>query len=143
MPLVTDYVHPDEPCYGGYGGPLMRQVGKGQDWRWCEVVRVIRGDEKAEYLLDLGPAELYEHVPPHMIPSFGENKVGKVMEMLERHRFDTHWVNRSEEMLAESTLIADAIRQNEQMHEIIRNRSSFGPGGHIQRNGYSRKRLYR
>ena len=136
--IVTDYVLPDEPCWGGYGGPLMRQVGKGQDWRWCEVVRVIRGDEKAEYLVDIGPAELYSHVPPHMIPSFGENKVGHVLEMLERHRNDLYWVKRAQEMQAENTLIDDAIREAMQIHEIIHNRSTFGPAGRVQRNGYSR-----
>lgn len=138
--LVTDYVHPDEPCYGGYGGPLMREVGKGSAWRWCEVVRVIRGDEKAEYLRDLGPAELYSHVPTHMIPSFGENKVGHVLELLERHRNDTYWVSRAQEMQAENTLIEDAIRQYEQIHEVIRNRSNFGPMVTVQRNGWSRSK---
>ena len=117
----------------------MRQLGKGQEWRYCEVVRVIRGDEKAEYITDIGPAELFEHIPPHMIPSFGENKVGKVLEMLERHRHDPYWQKRTEEMLAESTLIEEAIRQNEQMHEAIHNRSSFGPMVKVQRNGYSRR----
>ena len=136
---TADYIDVDEPCFGGFSGPLMRQLGKGQEWRYCEVVRVIRGDEKAEYINDLGPAFLYEHIPPHMIPSFGENKVGKVLEMLERHRHDPYWQKRTEEMLAESTLIEDAIRQNEQIHEAIRNRSHFGPKVAIQRNGYTRR----
>lgn len=138
--IETDYVHPDEPCWGGYGGPLMREAGLGSEWRWCEVVRVIRGDEKAEYLKDFGPAELYAHIPPHMIPSFGENKVGHVLELLERHRNDTYWVQRAQEQQSTSNLIEEAIRQNEQIHRAIRNRSSFGPAVAVQRNGYTRRR---
>lgn len=137
----ADSVHPDEKCWGGYSGPLMRQNGVAQEWRYCQVVRVIRGDEKAEYITDLGPAALFEHIPPHMVASVGTDSVGQVLEMLERHRHDPYWQKRTEEMLAESTLIEEAIRQNEQMHEAIHNRSSFGPMVKVQRNNYSRRRF--
>lgn len=135
--IVTDYVHPDEPCYGGFEGPLMREVGLGSDWRWCQVVRVIRGDEKAEYLKDMGPAHDFDLVTPIMIPSFGENKVGHILELLERNRHDTYWQTRAREMQEANTLIPDMIRQAEQIHEVINNRTTFGAAGHFQRNGYS------
>lgn len=135
--VVAAYITPDEPCYGGFEGPLMRTQKDGsQDWRWCQVVRVIRGDEKAEYMTDLGPAEDFELVTPIMVPSFGENKVGHVLELLERNRYDTYWQTRAKQMQAESTLIQDHIRQYEQIQEIIRNRSTFGPTVKVQRNGW-------
>lgn len=135
--LVTDYVSPNEPCYGLYEGALMRNVGKGQDWRWCQVVRVIRGDEKAEYVWDMGPQEFFSRITPIMIPSFGENSVAQLQDLADRNREDTYWQTRAAEMQAENTLIPDMIRQVEQIHEVIRNRSSFGPAVKVQRDGYS------
>ena len=137
MTLTTDFVYPDEPCYGLFEGPLMRTVGKGQDYRWCQVVRVIRGDRKAEYLTDMGPAENFELVTPVMMPSFGENTVAQLQDRADRNRHDTYWQERAKQQQAESTLIADHIRQFEQIHEVIRNRSIFGPAVTVQRNGYS------
>lgn len=142
--ITTDFVHPDEPCYGGFEGPMMLSFPDGsQDWRWCQVIRVIRGDEKAEYLKDMGDSDDFELVTPIMIPSFGENTVGQILDKLERNREDTYWQTRAKEMQAESTLIEDHIRQWEQIHEVIQNRSVFGPGGHLQRNGYSKTTLER
>lgn len=133
MSIVTDFVRPDEPCYGLYEGNLMR----GGQWRWCQVVRVIRGDEKAEYLKDMGPAELFEFVTPMMMPSFGENTVAQLQDYADKNRQDTYWQKRVAEMQAESTLIEDHIRQFEQIQQIIRNRTVSGPRGTTQRNGYS------
>lgn len=140
--LTTDIVHPDEPCFGLFEMPLMRDVGIAREWRWCQVVRVIRGDEKAEYVWDMGPAEKYALVPPYYAPSFGENSVAQLQDLAERHRNDAYWVKRGREQQEASTLIEDAIRQRLQAHETIRNRSSFGPAVTVQRNGYSRRREF-
>ena len=133
MPLTTDFVNPNEPCHGLYEGPLM----KGGQWRWCQVVRVIRNDKKAEYLQDFGPAELFSLVTPMMMPSFGENRVADLQDYADKNRQDTYWQKRALEMQAESTLIADHIEQYEKIAEIIRNRSVSGPKSTTQRNGYS------
>ena len=135
MHIVTDRISPDEDCHGLTEGSVMRA---GQ-WHWIQRVFVIRGDAIAKYETDLGPASDYARVQPLAMPSFGENSVAQLQAFAEKNRHDTYWAKRSEEMLAESTLIKDHIRQIEQNRELIRNRSHFGPGSHFQRNGYPRQ----
>jgi hypothetical protein len=136
MKIVTQYVLPDEPCHGLFEGP--RNIPK-KGQRWVQAVYVIRDDAIAEYLEDLGPAEDYARIQPMMIPSFGENTVAQLQEFAVKNRHDEYWTNRVDEMLAESTLIEDHLRQLEVNREVIRNRSHFGPGIAAQRNGYPRK----
>lgn len=136
MKILTDYVLPDEPCHGLYDGP--RNIPR-QGKRWIQAIYVIRGDVIAEYSQDLGPASDYPRIQPMAIPSFGENTVAQLQEFAERNRHDEYWANRVDEMLAESTLIEDHLRQLEVNHHVIRNRSQFGPQHAFQRNGYPRK----
>ncbi|KKL20196.1 hypothetical protein LCGC14_2457890 [marine sediment metagenome] len=136
MHIVTQSISKDEPCHGLYDGP--RNIPR-KGHRWVQAVYVIRDDAIAEYLEDIGPASDYARIQPMMIPSFGENTVAQLQEFALKNRHDEYWAKRVDEMLAESTLIEDHLRQFEVDREVIRNRSHFGPGIAAQRNGYPRK----
>jgi len=137
MKITTDHYSPNEPCYGMYDGP--RNIPQ-RGHRWIQAFYVVRGDTIAEYATDLGPEEDYERIQPMMIPSpNGENTVAQLQEFAEKNRQDEYWANRVDEMLAESTLVEDHLRQFEQQRALIHNRSQFGPGGAHQRNGYPRR----
>ncbi len=136
MKIVTDHVTQDEPCWGLFEGP--RQVPR-RGRRWVNCVYVIRGDAIAEYATDVGPASDYERIQPMMMPSYGENTVAQLQEFAVKNRHDEYWANRRDEMLAESTLAEDHLRQWQQDREVVANRSTFGSAGAFQRNGYSRR----
>ena len=136
MKILTGYVRPNEPSHGLFEGP--RSIpSKGK--RWVQAIYVIRDDTIAEWTQDLGPAADYERIQPMFIPGFGDDTVAEVQALAEKNRHDTYWANRVDEMLAGSTLVEDHLRQYEQQHALIHNRSQFGPGGSAQRNGYPRK----
>ncbi len=137
MKIVTRTVHKDEPCWGLREGP--------RGGRWVQAVYVVRegGDAIAEWTKDYGPTEDYEHTQPLIIPSFGENTVAQLQEWAEKNRHDDYWSRRRAEMLAESTLIADVLRQDEEIKQQIRNRSVFGPYFRRERNLYSQERTRR
>ena len=138
MKIVTDHIFPDEPSWGLFEGP--RNVPR-KGLRWVQVVYVLRGDSIAEYLEDFGPAEDFARAQPIMLPSpDGCNTVAQLQECAEKNRHDAYWANRVDEMLHESTLITDHIRQLEQNRELVANRSLFAPTGHHRRNGYPRQK---
>ena len=128
MHIVTTAVFPGEPCHGLFEGP--------ENGRWVQKVFVVRGDTIAKYQIDLGPEEDFASVTPIVIPGFGDDSVAALQYFAEKNRTDDYWAKRAEEMLAGSTLIADHVRQAEIDHAVIRNRSVFGPGYAVQRNGY-------
>ncbi len=136
MHIVTDHISADEECHGLVERPVMSTGG---GWRWIQSVFVVRGDAIAKYETDLGPAKDFDRIQPLAIPSFGENTVVQLQDIAERNRHDDYWARRVDEMLAESTLVKDHLRQLEQERLLIRNKSSFGAGGNFQRNGYNRK----
>ena len=131
MKIITLFIHPDERAFGLREGPR-----KG---RWVERVYVERADRRAEWSFDHGPVENFEDITEIMVPSDGCDTVAQLRDMAERNRHDFKWANRRREMLAESTLIADILRQEEELYHIVRNRSSFGPDISTQRNGYPRR----
>ena len=140
MHIVTTCVFPDEPCHGLWEGPeIVPGLNGSLQPHWLQKVFVIRSDAIAKYITDFGPALAFDGVTPLLIPSFGENSVAQLQEIAEKHRHNDYWTKRREEMLAESTLIEDAIRQHEQDREMIRQRSVLGPGINVQRNGYSHR----
>ena len=144
MRIMADKVHPDEPCWGYFTGPKqMPGYSEEENPRMLEQVFVIRGDAIACYEQDFGPADSFIYVPPMIIPSWGENTVAQLQDMGERHRHDPKWARRIIEYKESSTLFADVIRQEEQRHELIRNRSQFGPAGNFQRDGWSRSTAWR
>ena len=135
LKIVTAMVHPDEPCHG------LREGERGG--RWIQAVYIVRGDAIAEWTKDYGPAEDFENIQQIIIPSFGENTVAQLQEWAEKNRHDDYWSRRRAEMLSESTLIADVLRQDEERKEQIRNRSVFGPHFKRERNLYSQERTKR
>lgn len=120
MKIETQWVHPDEPCYGLREEPRLIPVGKGQSWRWVQTVFVVRGDAIAAHTTDFGPAESYARITPLMMPSFGTDTVAQLREHAEKNRHDTYWQDRAAEQLENSTLIEDHIRQIEQKKELVR-----------------------
>ena len=137
MKIVTEYVHPDEPSWGLYEGP--RNVPR-KGRRWVQAVYVLRDDAIAEHLTDIGSADLFERIQPMILPSpDGCNTVAQLQEFAEKNRHDEYWADRVDEMLSESTLVEDHLRQLEQHRAIVANRSTFGPSGGHQRNGYARQ----
>lgn len=144
MKIVADRVSPDEPCWGYFtGSKNMPGYSEDDNPRMIEQVFVIRGDAIACYERDFGPADDYAYVPPLMMPSFGENSVALMQWHGERHRHDDRWEKLIREYKESSTLFADIIRQEEQRHLAIENRSSLGPYVNVQRNGWSRERVRR
>lgn len=99
---------------------------------------VVRGDAIAEYRTTIGPAKSFPDVPPLLLPGMGECSVAEFQAEAERHRHDDKWIKRGKEMLAESTLIPDILRQEEVLLDVVRNRSRFGPGLSVQRNEFPR-----
>ena len=135
MRIMTDWVHPDEPCHGYFTGPK-RQPGYPEDdaERMIEQVFVIRGDAIACYEQDFGLANNFMYVPPLFMPSYGENPVGLMQWHGERHRNDPKWAKRMQEYKESSTLFQDVIRQQEERSQFIKNRSTFGPHQVTHRN---------
>lgn len=141
MQIITDYIHPDEPCHGMAEGPLTMPdpSGRGTRMRWVQRVFVIRGDAIAKYLWDIGPVEDYEHdTSPMMSPSFGENTVSQLQEGFERDRHNSRYIQRMREMQDESTLVQDVIDGIEQRYRQKTNKTVSGPKGMTQRGGWSR-----
>ena len=131
MKIIASSVHPDEPAYGLWEG---REGG-----RWIQRVFVVRGDRKAQYVTDFGPASDFPDATGTIYASFGDDSVGQLQELAERDRHSDKWAKRRREMQAESTLIKDILRQEETMMEVSRNRSHFGPIISIQRIDFPRE----
>lgn len=139
LSIVTDHVHPDEPCHGLAEGPLAMPYpeGPGMRQRWVQRVFVIRDDAIAKYLWDIGPVEDYEEsVMPILMPSFGENTVAELQAHAERNRHETKYMRRRQEMMDESTLVEDAIAEVERRYLAKSNRTVIGPHVFAQRNGW-------
>ena len=100
---------------------------------------VVRGDAIAEYATDYGPVENFKDATEVIYPSFGENSVAQLQELAERDRHSDKWAKRGREMLAESTLIPDILRQEETLLDVVRNRSIIGPAITVQRNDFPRE----
>ena len=142
MHIVADRVYPDEPAYGLQEGPEHRlQLDGSTPLRWIQRLWVIRGDRKAKFETDFGPASDWPDATPCIIPSLGENTVAELQWLAERDRYSDKWAKRRKEMKAESTLIADILRNEEIMMAVRRNRSQFGPGISVQRIDFPREAL--
>ena len=121
---------PAEPCHGLQEFP--------KDGEWVQRTFVLRDGEVACFQRVIGPASDYERVQPLLMPSFGENTVAEMQYWGEKNRHDTYWATRSEEMLAESTLIKDHVDQLEEVTMVRGNKSVLGPYQSTQRIGYPR-----
>lgn len=127
----------DEPSFG-------MSVGEDEQGFYSRIL-VNRGDRLVSAEIRHGPDQEYAgKIPPMYVPSpEGENPVGLMLQLSEEHRHDLRWYNRTLELKASSTLIADVIRQDEEARYAIRNRSTFGPKVTRMRNGYSHQTLER
>lgn len=137
MKIIATSVHPNEPCYGIYEGPrLTHMPDKSTEWRWVQRVYVVRGDAIAEYSRDFGPAKDFESVTPLLMPSFGDDSVAQLQYWAEKNRQDDYGQKLLERYQAESTLIRDVLRQEEEILAIKANRSILGPNLNRQRNSF-------
>ena len=144
MHIITTYVLPTEKAEAYFIGPKqMPGFSDDDNPRMMEQIFVYRDDTIAKYETDLGPADNWPYVPPLMMPSFGEETVEALQWHGQRHLADDRWAKRMREYKESSTLFADIIRQEEQRHEIIRNRTSIGPYATVQRNGWAREHAWR
>jgi hypothetical protein len=134
MHIIATRVHPDEPCHGLYEGP--------KGGRWVQRVFVLRGDRIAKFETDFGPVSDFPNATEIIYASYGDDSVGQLQELAERDRYSDKWAKRRKEMQAESTLIADILRQEEIMLEVRRNRSHFGPLVSTQRTNFPREAVY-
>jgi hypothetical protein len=146
MHIVTDRIYPDEECHGLAEGPLSMPYpeGPGMRMRWVQRVFVIRGDAIAKYMWDIGPVEDYEEtVMPMLMPSFGENTVAELQAHAEKNRHETKYMDRRREMVADSTLVQDAIDQVELRHLAKGNRTVVGPHHRVERGGWPQQTAVR
>lgn len=133
--VMTDRIYPDEPCYGLQEGPEWRVINEQgtQAKRWVQKVWVIRGDRKARYESDIGPASDWPDATPIIYASVGDDTVAELQWLAERDRRDDKWAKRRRELLSESTLIKDILRQEEAKMQMFANRSVFGDAVSVQR----------
>ena len=131
MHVVADRIYPDEPCYGLQEGPV--------HGRWVQKLWVIRGDRKAKYETDFGPASNWPDATPFVYMSVGDDTVAELQHLAEMDRRDDKWAKHRRELQAESTLIADILRQEEAKIQGRQNRSVIGPVITAQRNDFPRE----
>ena len=143
MRIITDHVHPDEPCYGLQEVDRLEPMPDGSSqWRRVQAVYVVRGDTIAEYMTDLGPSMLFQRVTQIKLLAFGEESVGELMDEADRTRYDDYAEKLRQEVKESSTLIQDFVEEKERNWKIIRNQSVFGPGITRQRNGFDIRAAY-
>ena len=106
--------------------------------RRYQIIVVNRDDKLVEWWDDLGAAEQFKG-PEFDVPSLWEHSVAELRDIAASKRDDETWVTYMAEQRADSTLIEDFLTQVEEHWKLIYNRSTFGPGGHTQRNGFPRK----
>lgn len=135
--VITDRIYGDEPCWGLQEIPEWRVSPTGEkEKRWVQKVWVIRGDRKARYETDIGPASDWPDATPIIYASVGTDTVAELQFLAERDRRDDKWAKRRRELQAESTLISDILRQEEMKIQMKQNRSQIGPAITVQRDDY-------
>lgn len=118
--------------------------GGTEDHRW-QVLFMPAGDHVTAFYTDLGLASGYRiHVddasyptPPFHQPILLQHTVGECIDMAEQGRNDDYAVKMLHEQTNESDIIARYWQVMEEDRQLVRNISTFGPGGAIQRNGFS------
>lgn len=144
MHIVTDYLLPNEPCYGAMAGPVLMLGPNGSEqFRWVERIFVVRGDAIAKWERNLGPAEDFKGVIQTRDLLDGDVTVAEVQEQLAIDRADTYWARQQAALRAQSTLIKDTMDQLEERRAIINNRTVSGPKSTKQRNGFSKQTINR
>lgn len=117
-----------EPCWG-----LTERILNGQRF---QIIAVNRGDKIAECWV---PLPLIHGQREFDLFCAFEHSVGEARDWADEMREDKHWDNVLAEEAANSTLFKRFWQQVENDAAIVKNRSTFGPGGKIQRNGWHHK----
>ncbi len=76
IPLGTNYVLNDEPCYGLY--ELNYQSPGSKGFHRYQIIQVLRGDRILEYRKDLGKAKKFKGVDQFRIPGGVKTPEGNV-----------------------------------------------------------------
>ena len=134
--MITFDLDPNEKVYRLSEMNLVRPPT--YQWRRYQIILVNRGDRIAEWWYDLGPSFAFT-VEQFTFPMLWEHTVAEAQEIAEIKRHDDFWQRFLAEKKSESTLLLDAVEQRDEHRKVIANRSVFGPGGHKQRNGFSRR----
>lgn len=132
LTLITDYVLPDEKAYRlveivmtphdmSKGGKRFRP----QTWigrrRW-QVVWVLRNDQLAQHITDMGDAGLYKS-GPLQIWSLWEESVAELREIANQWRSDDSWERQIlADVQGESRLIERFLIQEEKKQRAIARR---------------------
>ena len=103
--------------------------------RRYQIIVVNRADHLTACYRDFGTALTREFA---WLCGF-DHSVGEAMDWAEEQRDDDYWDKFLVEKEQTSTLVTDFREQAEKDVYIVKNRSTFGPGGKVQRNGYSRR----
>ena len=107
-------------------------------WSGRPLIRVIwvnRNGHLAEY------QEILESGQEVQVPSVWELSVDEVIHMADQYSHigvesTEQWLKEAQ---GESTLLEDVIAWEQQKTEMAFNRSTFGPSGRVQRNGFPRE----
>ena len=100
-----------------------------------QIIVVERNDNLMEFTRDMGPASDYKDVGDIFILSLFEDSVDAVMDMADAIREENQIKSWVDENAANSTLIEDAVRQEEEKRKSLLRQSHLGSSGKlIQRN---------
>ena len=139
--LLSVFDH--DPVYSIQEGYAMNQAGTG--YHRYQVILLPVADRIYSFWTDLGPAENFKLVvdgteyrtPPYQQIVLLEHDVAECMFMAEHGRNDDFAIKLLNEQTQASTLFEDYARLIEEDMYLVKNRSTFGYGGSIQRNGFS------
>lgn len=141
-PVVV--VDENEPVHSLQEGYAMNR--EGQDHRYQALtVSAMSGQALAAFWWDLGPSEdftvtvdgeSYPTPPWHQV-ALWEHTVAELRFYAERDRGDDYGIQMLHEQTQTSTIIEDYWDLLAEDRQLVANRSTFGPGGVIQRNGFS------
>ena len=97
------------------------KVIPGMGTRRIQVIRVVRDNRVIDFERDLGASSHFTHGPILIMGALdGSDTVGEVQDMAEEERGSDRLRLFLEEKASESTLIADAVRVQEQMAQYKR-----------------------
>jgi len=133
----------DEPVY------LVQEsnaiADDGSEHRFQVLFVPVNGEFISTFLTDMGPAANYTMTvddtvyptPPYQQPILMEHTVAECRDMADDFRDDDFAVQLLHNQTNESDIIARYWAMIEEDRSIVKNKSTFGPGGHIQRNSFS------
>ena len=137
-------VDENEPALNLQEGTAINRSG--QDHRYQVVTVATRSrNALAAFWWDLGPVEdfvikvddaIYPMNPYHQWAEW-EHTVGELRYAADMTRDDDFGAQLLHEQTKNSTIIEDYWALLEEDPRLVTNRSTFGPGGVVQRNGYS------